>query len=89
MKYLTSLDALHHFGVPGLTVRHVPAGEDLPAEDPVGPNVALAGEPGEVQYLEDKNNKSLGFIFSQLVSSQLVCFHLKLIWFGSEAGLCC
>ena len=49
---LASLDSLHHLGVLGPAIRHVPAGENLPAEDTVGPHVALAGEPGEVENLQ-------------------------------------
>ena len=48
---MSSLDPLHDLGVLGPAVGHLPAGEDLPAQHPVRPHVALAGEPREVQYL--------------------------------------
>ena len=45
---LAPLHPLHHLGVLGAAVGHLPAGEHLPAHHTIRPHVALGGEPGEV-----------------------------------------
>jgi hypothetical protein len=45
----------HYLRVLGAAVRHLPAREDLPAQDAVGPHVALAREPREIQHLRKIN----------------------------------
>ena len=45
---LTALHTLHHLGVLGPAVGHLPAGKHLPAEYAVRPHIAFARETGEI-----------------------------------------
>jgi hypothetical protein len=51
----------HYLGVLGAAVRHLPAREDLPAQDAVGPHVALAREPREIQHLSTGQDYQLPY----------------------------
>jgi hypothetical protein len=56
----------HYLRVLGAAVRHLPAREDLPAQDAVGPHVALAREPREIQHLRKINTVRDHVIVSQI-----------------------
>ncbi len=64
--------AINYLGVLGAAVRHLPASEDLPAQDAVGPHVALAREPREIQHLHKINTVRDHVIVLQIQKEQRI-----------------